>query len=113
MSGEIEEENDVDWYRVTLVANTTYQIDMRGKHSGEWMLVDGVPEGGEVATLGFDGVNAQFIQRAIAAVGNYGEIYAREIGDNIPRACTLNDLVLNNDNCPKGQGGIQYALPYR
>ena len=74
----------------------------------------GVPyEGGSVATLGFDRVNAQFIQRAIAAVGNYGEIYEREIGDKIPRACTLNDLVINNDNCPKGQGGIQYALPYR
>ena len=74
----------------------------------------GVPyEGGSVATLGFDRVNAQFLQRAIAAVGNYGEIYAREIGDKIPRACTLNDLVINNDNCPKGQGGIQYALPYR
>ena len=74
----------------------------------------GVPyEGGEVATLGFDGVNAQFIQRAIKAVGNYGEIYAREIGDNIPRACTLNDLVINNAGCPDGQGGIQYALPYR
>ena len=74
----------------------------------------GVPyEGGSVATLGFDGVDAQFIQRAIVAVGNYGEIYAREIGDKIPRACTLNDLVINNDDCPDGQGGIQYALPYR
>jgi general L-amino acid transport system substrate-binding protein len=74
----------------------------------------GVPyEGGSVATLGFDSVDAKFIQRAIAAVGNYGEIYAREIGDKIPRACTLNDLVINNDGCPAGQGGIQYALPYR
>ena len=58
-------------------------------------------------------MDAQFIQRAIAAVGNYGEIYAREIGDAIPRACTLNALVIKNENCPKGQGGIQYALPYR
>ena len=74
----------------------------------------GVPyEGGEVAALGFDSVDPQFIQRAIAAVGNYGEIYARTIGDNIPRACTLNDLVINNSGCPDGQGGIQYALPYR
>ena len=74
----------------------------------------GVPyEGGEVRTLGFDGVNAQFIQRAIRAVGNYGEIYAREIGDNIPRACTLNALVINNAGCPDGQGGIMYAFPYR
>jgi general L-amino acid transport system substrate-binding protein len=74
----------------------------------------GVPfQGGEVAALGFDSVDPQFIQRAIAAVGNYGEIYDRTIGDNIPRACTLNDLVINNSGCPDGQGGIQYALPYR
>ena len=30
---------------------------------------------GPVSTLGFDAVDAQFIQRAIAAVGNYGEIF--------------------------------------
>ena len=71
-------------------------------------------EGGEVATLGFDGVNAQFIQRAIAAVGNYGEIYANTIGNNIPRACTLNALAIDKSvDCPPGAGGIQYALPYR
>ena len=74
----------------------------------------GVPfQGGEVAALGFDSVDPQFIQRAIKAVGNYGEIYDRTIGANIPRACTLNDLVQNNAGCPDGQGGIQYALPYR
>ncbi len=74
----------------------------------------GVPfQGGAVATLGFDSVDPQFIQRAIKAVGNYGEIYDRTIGDNIPRACTLNDLVINNSGCPDGQGGIMYALPYR
>ena len=33
--------------------------------------------GDEIATLGFEAIGAQFIQRAIAAVGNYGEIYAR------------------------------------
>jgi len=74
----------------------------------------GVPfEGGLVATLGFDRIDPQFIQRAIRAVGNYGEIYARTVGDYIPRACTLNDLVINNSGCPDGQGGIIYALPYR
>ena len=33
--------------------------------------------GDEIATLGFEAIGAQFIQRAIAAVGNYGEIYER------------------------------------
>ena len=75
----------------------------------------GVPyEGGEVSALGFDRVDAQFIQRALAAVGNYGEIYDRTIGDNIPRDCTLNALATDTSvQCPAGQGGIMYALPYR
>ena len=78
----------------------------------------GVPfEGGSVSTLGFEVVDAQFIQRAIAAVGNYGEIYDREIGDAIPRDCTLNALArpLPSEavDCGPGEGGIMYALPYR
>ena len=71
-------------------------------------------EGGEVATLGFDSIDAQFIRRAIAAVGNYGEIYERTIGDAIPRACTLNALAVDDAvDCPHSRGGILYALPYR
>ncbi len=71
-------------------------------------------EGTSVATLGFDSVDAQFLQRAIAAVGNYGEIYDRTIGDVIPRDCTLNALAIDDSvDCPAGQGGILYALPYR
>ena len=71
-------------------------------------------EGGEVSTLGFDSVGAQFIQRAIAEVGNYGEIYANNVGDAVPRACSLNALASEDkSNCPVGTGGILYALPYR
>ncbi len=75
----------------------------------------GVPfEGGEVSTLGFDSVGAQFIQRALIAVGNYGEIYENNVGSAVPRACTLNALASEDkSNCPPGTGGIQYALPYR
>ena len=68
----------------------------------------------EVGSLGFARVDAQFIQRAIAVVGNYGEIYARTIGDVIPRACTFNALASEDKRgCPPGSGGILYALPYR
>ncbi len=71
-------------------------------------------DGGEVATLGFDSVGAQFIQRAIAAVGNYGEIYENNVGSAVPRACSLNALASEDKrNCPAGTGGILYALPYR
>ncbi len=75
----------------------------------------GVPfEGGSVSTLGFDSVDAQFIQRAIAAVGNYGEIYENTVGDAVPRPCSLNALASEDKSgCPPGTGGIQYALPYR
>ena len=68
---------------------------------------------GEVRTLGFDSIDAQFIQRAIVAVGNYGEIYERTIGDYIPRACTLNALAIDASvDCPPGLGGVLHALPY-
>ena len=71
-------------------------------------------EGGAVSTLGFDSVDAQFIQRAIAAVGNYGEIYENTVGDAVPRACSLNALATEDkSSCPPGTGGILYALPYR
>ena len=66
----------------------------------------GVPfEGGEVADLGFK-VDPQFVQRALRAVGNYGEIYERTVAQlGIEREGTLNALYT--------EGGILYAPPYR
>ena len=62
-------------------------------------------QGGEVADLGF-GVDPQFIQRAIRAVGNYGDAYERTVAQvGIARAGTLNALY--------SDGGILYAPPYR
>ena len=62
-------------------------------------------EGGEVADLGF-GVDPQFVQRAIRAVGNYGDAYERTVAQvGIARAGTLNALY--------SDGGILYAPPYR
>ena len=59
----------------------------------------------EVADLGF-GVDPEFIRRAIAATGNYGEIYERTVERlGITRAGTLNALYTD--------GGILYAPPYR
>ena len=83
--------------------------------SAEVARLLGVPyEGRAAPTLGFHWINQQFIQRAIAAVGNYGEIYERTIGDYVPRACTLNALASDRSvDCPPGLGGIMYALPYR
>ena len=51
-------------------------------------------------------MDPQFIRRAVAAVGNYGEIYERTVAPvGIPRAGTLNALYT--------EGGILYAPPYR
>ena len=71
-------------------------------------------EGGEIADLGF-GVDPQFVQRALRAVGNYGDIYERTVTPvGIARACTLNALYTEDkSNCPPGSGGILYAPPYR
>ena len=71
-------------------------------------------EGGEIADLGF-GVDPQFVQRALIAVGNYGDIYERTVAPvGIARACTLNALYTEDkSNCPPGSGGILYAPPYR
>ena len=80
----------------------------------EIALLLGAPFEGEERALGFHSLDGQFIRRAILAVGNYGEIYEREIGDVIPRACTLNALATDDSvDCPPGTGGILYALPYR
>ena len=49
--GETDTANDVDWYRVGLQADETYQFDMRGKSTGEWQLVDGAAEYVSVGTL--------------------------------------------------------------
>ena len=49
--GERATADDVDWYRVGLQAGATYQIDMRGKSTGGWELVDGAPAFVSVGTL--------------------------------------------------------------
>jgi len=66
----------------------------------------GVPfSGGEVADFQF-GVDAKFIQHAIAAVGNYGEIYERHLTPlGLTRSGSLNDQWTN--------GGLIYAPPFR
>ena len=51
MRGERGTENDIDWYQVGLQALATYQFDMRGKSTGEWQLVDGVPAYVSVGSL--------------------------------------------------------------
>jgi general L-amino acid transport system substrate-binding protein len=53
------------------------------------------------------GLSADWVQKVVKAVGNYGEIYERNLGPgtpmNIPRGL----------NSPWTKGGLLYAPPYR
>ena len=49
------------------------------------------------------GLQPDFMVNVIEAVGNYGEIYERNIGDDIPRG--LNQLWT--------EGGLMYSPPFR
>jgi general L-amino acid transport system substrate-binding protein len=49
------------------------------------------------------GLPVDYMQKVISAVGNYGEIYQRNVGNGIPRG--LNQLW--------NQGGLMYAPPFR
>lgn len=67
----------------------------------------GVPfEGGEAIDPGL-GVDPEFMQGAIAAVGNYGEIFERHLGTDTPLGLDRGINALWTD------GGIQYAVPFR
>ena len=95
-------------------ANVTSVPDDPGLNSPIRRLLGVYYERGELWTPGFVALEAHFMQRAIAAVGNYGEIYDRTIGDAIPRTCTPNALAIDDSvDCPPGQGGLLYAHPYR
>ncbi len=61
-------------------------------------------EGGFGAMLGLDN---EWAARAIAAVGNYGELFANTIGDNSPIGLERGMNALFAD------GGMMYAMPFR
>ena len=63
-------------------------------------------EGGEPLDPGL-GVDPTFMQGAIAAVGNYGEIFERHLGADTPLGLERGINALWTD------GGIQYAIPFR
>lgn len=61
---------------------------------------------GKEGTLGQDmGLPADFMERAIRAVGNYGEIYKRNIGDQFQLDRGQNELWT--------KGGLIYSPPFR
>jgi general L-amino acid transport system substrate-binding protein len=61
-------------------------------------------EGDLGAMLGLD---AEWAKRAIAASGNYGEIFAANIGESTPIG------LARGLNAPWTQGGLMYAPPFR
>ena len=69
---------------------------------------DPADPGGEGAPVDFGlGLDLDFMVRAISAVGNYGEIFARHLGPNSPLGLE------RGINALWTEGGIQYAYPLR
>jgi general L-amino acid transport system substrate-binding protein len=63
---------------------------------------------GVEGTLGQDlGLDAQWAERAIAAVGNYGEMFERNFGEATPLKFQ------RGLNAPWNKGGVLYAAPVR
>ena len=53
------------------------------------------------------GLDNEWAKRTIAAVGNYGEIFARNIGEGTPISLARGLNALWTD------GGLQYSPPFR
>lgn len=50
-------------------------------------------------------------QHAVAAVGNYGELYARTMEERFPRS-GMNHLKMSFNSSSEDDGGLMYALPF-
>jgi len=85
------EESGITQANVEEIAQSTENQDIK--------LLLGV-EGSLGSELGLEN---GFMMNVIRAVGNYGEIYERNIGDDIPRG--LNNLW--------SDGGLMYSMPFR
>jgi general L-amino acid transport system substrate-binding protein len=53
------------------------------------------------------GLDRDWLARAIAAVGNYGEMFERHLGEKTPLA------LKRGLNAQWNKGGLQYAIPIR
>jgi general L-amino acid transport system substrate-binding protein len=53
------------------------------------------------------GLDREWLARAVAQVGNYGEIFERNVGEKTPLA------LKRGPNALWTQGGLQYAIPIR
>jgi general L-amino acid transport system substrate-binding protein len=114
--GPAVRQGDDQWYTIarwTLFALiNAEELELRGAGVGDAKAKAKVPALrrliGLEGTLGADmGLDAEWAARAIAAGGNYGEIFDRNLGENtdLKIARGLNALWNN--------GGIQYAPPVR
>ncbi len=99
----------VRWVQNALVAAEEYGVtaanveEMAASEDPEIKRLLGV-EGDLGAMLGLD---ADWAKRAIAAQGNYGEIFARYIGEGTP------SNIARGVNALWTEGGLQYSPPFR
>ena len=81
-TGEINSEGDIDWFRVSLLASETYQIDMRGKWGGEWALVDGEVVFVSPGTLHDPKLNGVYGTDSVLVPGSDSEVSGNARGDS-------------------------------
>jgi general L-amino acid transport system substrate-binding protein len=99
----------VRWTQNALVAAEEYGVtsanieEMMSSENPEIKRLLGV-EGDLGAMLGLD---AEWAKRAIMAQGNYGEIFAKYIGEGTP------SNIARGDNAQWIDGGLQYSPPFR
>lgn len=70
--------------------NIARMLGAEGSPVGEWV-----------------GLDNKWVHRAIAAVGNYGEIFERHVGPDTPLGIERGMNALHTD------GGLQYAMPFK
>ncbi|WP_292292054.1 amino acid ABC transporter substrate-binding protein [Marivita sp.] len=70
--------------------NIARMLGAEGSPVGEWI-----------------GLDNKWVHRAIAAVGNYGEIFERHVGPNTPLEIERGMNALHTN------GGLQYAMPFK
>jgi general L-amino acid transport system substrate-binding protein len=114
--GPVVRQGDDQWFTIarwTLFALiNAEELELRGAGVADAKTKAKVPALrrliGLEGTLGTDlGLDVEWAARAIAAVGNYGEMFDRNLGENT-------DLkIARGLNALWNQGGIQYAPPVR
>ena len=83
VKGYIDEALDVDWFRISLLASETYQVDMRGSWGGAWVLQDGEIVWASPGTLHDPKLLGIFDADSVLVPGSDAEVSGTDRGDSV------------------------------